>query len=102
MAPSRAPSRFHAWQRGDDLEPQQRGAAAIAIAVAKAKTTRVSLDTTSRVFEVMGARTTMAKLVDRFWRNARVHTLHDPVDYKLRDIGARALMDKQLVPSFYS
>ncbi len=29
--------------------------------------------------------------LDRFWRNARVHTLHDPVDYKLRALGRHAL-----------
>ena len=92
-----------AWQRGDELTPAQRAAAAIAIATAKAKTTRVSLETTSRVFEVMGARATTAKArVDRFWRNARTHTLHDPVDYKLRDIGAYVLADRPPTPSFYS
>jgi alkylation response protein AidB-like acyl-CoA dehydrogenase len=93
----------HAWQRGDELQPAERGAAAITIAVAKAKTTRVSLETTSRIFEVMGARATTAKArFDRFWRNARVHTLHDPVDYKLRDIGAWALAGKLPAPTFYS
>jgi len=39
---------------------------------------------------------------DRFWRNARTHTLHDPVDYKLRDIGAWALAGKPPKPTFYS
>lgn len=92
-----------AWQQGDALSPQQRAAAAIAIAVAKAKTTTVGLETTSRIFEVMGARATTAKArMDRFWRNVRVHTLHDPVDYKLRDIGAWALLDKPPTPTFYS
>jgi alkylation response protein AidB-like acyl-CoA dehydrogenase len=92
-----------AWQRGDALTPEERGAAAIAIAVAKAKTTRVSLDTTSRIFEVMGARATTAKQrVDRFWRNARTHTLHDPLDYKLRDIGGWALAGRIPTPTFYS
>jgi alkylation response protein AidB-like acyl-CoA dehydrogenase len=92
-----------AWQRGEALTPEQRGSVAVAIAVAKAKTTRVSLDTTSRIFEVMGPRATTAKLrVDRFWRNVRTHTLHDPVDYKLRDIGAWALADRVPKPTFYS
>ena len=92
-----------AWQLGNALTPAQRGAAAVAVALAKAKTTRVSLDTTSRIFEVMGARATTAKArVDRFWRNVRVHTLHDPVDYKLRDIGAWALLDEAPKPTFYS
>ena len=38
------------------------------------------------------ARATRAPLaLDRFWRNARVHTLHDPLDYRVRDVGRYAL-----------
>jgi hypothetical protein len=40
--------------------------------------------------------------LDRFWRNARTHTLHDPLDYKLRDIGNWALHGQWPTPSFYS
>lgn len=37
---------------------------------------------------MMGARATSAKYnFDRYWRNVRTHTLHDPVDYKIRDLG---------------
>jgi alkylation response protein AidB-like acyl-CoA dehydrogenase len=51
----------------------------------------------------MGARATVGRArLDRFWRNLRVHTLHDPVDYKLRDIGAWALGGVLPTPSFYS
>jgi alkylation response protein AidB-like acyl-CoA dehydrogenase len=93
----------HAWQRGDALTPEERGAASIAIALAKVKTTRAGLDTANRMFEVMGARATAGKArLDRFWRNLRTHTLHDPVDYKLRDLGAWALSDVLPTPSFYS
>jgi alkylation response protein AidB-like acyl-CoA dehydrogenase len=92
-----------AWQRGDALTPDERAAASIAIALAKVKTTRAGLDAASRSFEAMGARATAGKArLDRFWRNLRVHTLHDPVDYKLRDIGAWALRDVPPPPSFYS
>jgi alkylation response protein AidB-like acyl-CoA dehydrogenase len=92
-----------AWQRGDALTASERGEAAIAIALAKVKTTRAGLDTASRIFEVMGARSTAGKArLDRFWRNLRTHTLHDPVDYKLRDIGAFALGDVLPTPSFYA
>jgi alkylation response protein AidB-like acyl-CoA dehydrogenase len=92
-----------AYARGPELTAEERAQAAVAIAVAKAKTTRVSLETTSRVFEVMGARATTARArVDRFWRNVRTHTLHDPVDYKLRDIGAYVLAGRAPTPSFYS
>jgi alkylation response protein AidB-like acyl-CoA dehydrogenase len=92
-----------AWSHGDQLTATQRAETATAISLAKVKTTRAGLDVTSRMFEVMGARATVAKArFDRFWRNLRVHTLHDPIDYKLRDIGAWALSDLPPTPSFYS
>jgi len=92
-----------AWQRSDALTPDERAETAIAIATAKVQTTRSGLEVASRVFEVMGARATHGKArLDRFWRNLRVHTLHDPVDYKLRDLGAWALGGVAPTPSFYS
>jgi alkylation response protein AidB-like acyl-CoA dehydrogenase len=91
------------WQRGDALTREERGATAVAIATAKVQSTRSGLEVASRVFEVMGARATAGKArLDRFWRNLRVHTLHDPVDYKLRDLGAWALLGEPPKPSFYS
>ena len=42
----------------------------------------------SRLFEVAGTRSALASLnLDRHWRNARTHTLHDPVRWKYRAIG---------------
>ncbi|MDR0665753.1 MAG: hypothetical protein LBF86_09605, partial [Helicobacteraceae bacterium] len=39
---------------------------------------------TSGIFEALGSRATTRELgFDRFWRNARTQTLHDPIDYKL-------------------
>jgi alkylation response protein AidB-like acyl-CoA dehydrogenase len=61
------------------------------------------LDVTSKVFEVMGARATSARYrFDRFWRNARTLTLHDPLDYKVREVGDYALNGRFPTPSFYS
>ena len=40
--------------------------------------------------------------LDRYWRNARVHTLHDPVDLKLRDIGRHLLDGVPPTPTPYS
>jgi alkylation response protein AidB-like acyl-CoA dehydrogenase len=92
-----------AWEQGDLLAPEERGGVAIATAVAKVSASRAALDTTSRMFDVMGARATAGKArLDRFWRNVRVHTLHDPLDYKLRDIGTWALSSELPTPSFYS
>ncbi len=92
-----------AWQKGLDLTATERGAAAIAVFSAKVNITRAGLDVTSRIFEVSGARATTAKLrMDRFWRNLRVYTLHDPVDYKLKDLGDWALNGNYPAHSFYS
>jgi len=73
---------------GPALTAEQRAKAAIAIAEAKYLTTKVSLETASRLFEIQGARaTTTGYGFDRHWRNLRTHTVHDPVAYKAREIG---------------
>jgi alkylation response protein AidB-like acyl-CoA dehydrogenase len=91
------------WARGEDLTIDERGQAAVAIAAAKITTTRAGLEVASRMFEAAGARATTARLgLDRFWRNLRTHTLHDPVDYKRRDLGRWFLTDEWPTPSFYS
>lgn len=92
-----------AWSRGEALDANARGQLAVAVATAKVAATRVGLDISSRLFETTGARATHGALrLDRFWRNLRVQTLHDPVDYKLHDLGHWALSGEWPVPSFYS
>lgn len=92
-----------AWRRGAALTADQRGAVAIAVAEAKVLSHRAGMDISSQMFEQMGARSTASRHgFDRFWRNARVHTLHDPVDYKLRDLGRHALDGSWPEPSAYS
>lgn len=92
-----------ALERGLDLAADERGEVALAVASAKVTAARVGLDLTSRMFEVTGARATTAGLrLDRFWRNLRVHSLHDPLDYKLRELGDWALNGVYPNPSFYS
>jgi hypothetical protein len=36
------------------------------------------------------------------WRNLRTHTLHDPVGYKIRELGDWELNRQLPKPSFYS
>jgi alkylation response protein AidB-like acyl-CoA dehydrogenase len=92
-----------AWNRGPDLGEAQRGELAVAIATAKVAATRTGLDLCSRLFEVTGARSTHAALrLDRHWRNLRTQTLHDPVDYKVRELGEWALNQTLPKPTFYS
>lgn len=69
-----------------------RGEAAVAVASAKVLAARTALDVTSRVFEVMGARATHNRYAfDRFWRDARTHSLHDPLAHKVLEVGEYAL-----------
>lgn len=92
-----------AWEQQWDLSAEQRGACAVAIAAAKVAATRTGLEVTNRIFEVMGARSTHSRLgFDRYWRNLRTFTLHDPIDYKLQDLGNWALNDELPKPNFYS
>jgi alkylation response protein AidB-like acyl-CoA dehydrogenase len=92
-----------AWDKQDKLTAQERGECAIAIASAKVAATRLGLDITSRMFEVMGARATASNYrVDRYWRNIRTFTLHDPVDYKVRAVGNSVLNGELPIPDFYS
>jgi alkylation response protein AidB-like acyl-CoA dehydrogenase len=75
----------------------------VAISVGKVAAARAALEITSRIFEVMGSRSTAARYrFDRFWRNARTLTLHDPLDYKVRESGDWALNGRYPTPSFYS
>ena len=92
-----------AWEIGEELTAEQRGQVSIAIATAKIAATNASLNITQNIFQVMGARATTAKLnIDRFWRNVRTQTLHDPIDYKYQEIGEWVLTEKVPTPSFYS
>ncbi|WP_230976193.1 acyl-CoA dehydrogenase family protein [Pseudothauera nasutitermitis] len=92
-----------AWRKGEALDHAERGELALAIAAAKAVVSRGGLDLCTRMFEVAGARATHSALaLDRYWRNLRTHTLHDPLDYKLREMGEWALVGTYPEPSFYS
>lgn len=62
--------------------------ASIAVAEARAISTEISLAASSTLFELAGSQSTLAEHgLDRHWRNARVHTLHDPVRWKYHAIG---------------
>jgi alkylation response protein AidB-like acyl-CoA dehydrogenase len=92
-----------AWESGDGITENQRGKCALDIATSKVITNNAGLEITNRMFEVMGARAAAGPArIDRFWRNLRTHTLHDPVDYKIRELGEWALKRQLPKPSFYS
>lgn len=68
------------------------GAASIAVATAKVAADRAAIELTNALFEVSGTRSAQAALgLDRHWRNARTHTLHDPPRWKVQHIGRYTL-----------
>ena len=75
-----------------DLTAESAGAASLAVAAARAATTQAAVETASRLFEVSGTRSALDSLnLNRHWRNARTHTLHDPAAWKVRHLGRYAL-----------
>ncbi|QCC78604.1 SfnB family sulfur acquisition oxidoreductase [Nocardioides daphniae] len=80
-----------------DLTAETAGAVSLALAAARAASTRASVETASRLFEVAGTRSALGRLnLDRHWRNA--HTLHDPAAWKIQHLG-RHTLDGVLPPS---
>jgi alkylation response protein AidB-like acyl-CoA dehydrogenase len=92
-----------AFKKGALLSAEERGAVAVAVAEAKALSHQAGIEISSQMFELTGARSTSAQYgFDRYWRNVRVHTLHDPIDYKIRDLGRYALDGSLPQPTAYS
>ncbi len=70
------------------LDAAAQTKSSIAVAEAKVLTTEIAIEATNKLFELGGTRSAMADLnLDRHWRNARTHTLHDPVRWKFYAVG---------------
>lgn len=62
--------------------------ASVAVAEAKILTSEIALEASERLLELAGSSATRAGTnLGRFWRDARVHTLHDPVRWKYHLLG---------------
>ncbi|AJG16828.1 SfnB family sulfur acquisition oxidoreductase [Pseudomonas shirazica] len=73
----------------EPIDAASAARASIAVAEAKVLTTEIALQASEKLFELAGSRATLAEFnLDRHWRNARVHTLHDPVRWKYHAVGA--------------
>ena len=71
-----------------DENAETAAVASIAVAEAKVLTTEIAILAANKLFELSGTRSVLKALnLDRHWRDARVHTLHDPVRWKLHAIG---------------
>jgi SfnB family sulfur acquisition oxidoreductase len=78
--------------RAVPLTSDSAAAASLAVAEAKAAATASVLDVTNDLFALAGTSSADdAHNLHRHWRNARTHTLHDPVRWKYHHIGNHAL-----------
>ncbi|MDI9765993.1 SfnB family sulfur acquisition oxidoreductase [Pantoea dispersa] len=83
------------WQAGAVIDaalaqPDETSVARATVATAEAKvlTTEIALLAGNKLFELAGTRATLQEFnLDRHWRNARTHTLHDPVRWKYYHVG---------------
>ncbi|MFD3513072.1 acyl-CoA dehydrogenase family protein [Streptomyces sp. NPDC058657] len=77
-----------ALARGADLTYDEYAEISVLVAMAEAAASRAAQESTARALDVIGTRSASSRLgFDRFWRNARTHTLYEPVAPRLRDIG---------------
>lgn len=91
------------WDKGTRLTFEDRGEIAIAIAAAKIQAIKAGLKVTNEIFDVMGARATSSRYgFDRYWRDLRTFSLHDPRAYKSREVGNWFLNQEYPIPSQYS
>ncbi|MEU3348304.1 acyl-CoA dehydrogenase family protein [Streptomyces sp. NPDC006700] len=74
--------------QGEDLDDEECAEIAVVASAAEAAASRATQDITTRALDVIGADAAAARPgFDRFWRNARTHTLREPVAHRLREIG---------------
>ncbi|WP_069872475.1 SfnB family sulfur acquisition oxidoreductase [Streptomyces malaysiensis] len=74
------------------LDDDTAAEASIAVAAAKVAAANAAVETGSSLFEVSGTRSALDSLgLHRHWRDARTHTLHDPVRWKVQHIGRYVL-----------
>ncbi|KEC86056.1 MULTISPECIES: SfnB family sulfur acquisition oxidoreductase [Acinetobacter] len=72
----------------DIVSPEQASKASIIVAEAKVYANDAALLISEKLLELGGSRSSLeTHNLDQHWRNARVHTLHDPVRWKLHAIG---------------
>ncbi|GAA3030711.1 acyl-CoA dehydrogenase family protein [Streptomyces glomeratus] len=75
-------------ERGEDLTHDEYADISVLVAMAEAAASRAAQESTARALDIVGARSASSRQgFDRFWRNARTHTLYEPVAGRLRDVG---------------
>jgi hypothetical protein len=73
----------------------------LAVHAARAQADKAALSASSEIFALGGARSSLEKWnLDRFWRNARTHTVHDPVRWQYHHIGDYYLNGAEMIDNF--
>jgi alkylation response protein AidB-like acyl-CoA dehydrogenase len=71
------------------ITPEQRGELAVLLSATKVVAVEVGIQVTANVFELTGGRSTARVFeLDRFFRDLRTQSLHDPVAQKRLQVGA--------------
>ncbi|SPL70339.1 SfnB family sulfur acquisition oxidoreductase [Acinetobacter stercoris] len=79
----------------DQLDDDVTATASVRVAEAKVYANDAALQISEKLLELGGSRSSLSEAnLDQHWRNARVHTLHDPVRWKLHAIGNYYLNQK--------
>lgn len=74
--------------RGEELTYDEYAEISVLVALAEAAASRAAQESTARALDIVGARSTSSRLgFDRFRRNARAHTLYEPVTHRIREVG---------------
>lgn len=103
LANEAAKKASNAFTKGFSLSIEERGEAAVAVAAANVLAGETAVEITSKVFELMGARSASYKNnFDRYWRDVRTHTLHNPAEYKKRAVGRWFLEAHYPTPGGYA
>lgn len=88
----------------DEITPEQRGDLAVLLSATKAVAVDTGIEVTTKVFELTGGRSTARSFeLDRFFRDLRTQSLHDPVAQKRLQVGAYLLRGEHpLAVDWYS
>jgi alkylation response protein AidB-like acyl-CoA dehydrogenase len=74
--------------RGEGLDDEECAQIAVLASAAEVAASRAAQEVTTRALDVIGARAASSRHgFDRFWRDARAHTLREPVGHRLREVG---------------
>ena len=86
------------WDNRRSLTEEGRGLLAVKTLGLRTFTSAVALEVTPRVYDFAGGRMTGSSYgLDRFWRDARMLTMHDPMIYSTRIVGDYGLNDKVVI-----